>query len=90
MAVGVIIGAAFGKVVDSLVAAVIVSIVEKTIGGVDFGNCFLPLSGQTATMLAKAKKGGACLGLRKFRRGGHQLHRSRLHNLIDGKADESS
>ena len=66
LAVGVIIGAAFGKIVDSLVADVIMPIVGKIFGGVDFSNYFLPLSGQTATTLAEAKKAGAVLAYGSF------------------------
>ena len=45
LAVGVIIGAAFGKIVDSLVADMIMPLVGRIFGGVDFGDYFLPLSG---------------------------------------------
>jgi large conductance mechanosensitive channel len=59
LAVGVIIGAAFGKIVDSVVNDLIMPLVGRVVGGLDFSNYFIPLAGQTATTLADAKKGGA-------------------------------
>ena len=56
LAVGVIIGAAFGKIVDSLVGDIIMPLVGMIVGGLDFSNYFIPLAGQTATTLAEAKK----------------------------------
>jgi large conductance mechanosensitive channel len=44
LAVGVIIGAAFSKIVDSLVGDIIMPIVGKVTGGVDFSNMFIPLA----------------------------------------------
>jgi large conductance mechanosensitive channel len=66
LAVGVIIGGAFGKIVDSLVGDVIMPIVGKIIGGLDFSNYFIPLSGQTEAVLAEAKKAGAVLAYGSF------------------------
>ena len=66
LAVGVIIGAAFSKIVDSLVSDVIMPVVGKLIGGLDYSNYFLPLSGQTANTLAEAKKAGAVLAYGNF------------------------
>jgi len=66
LAVGVIIGGAFGKIVDSLVGDVIMPIVSKIFGGLDFSNYFIPLAGQTATTLAEAKKAGAVLAYGSF------------------------
>lgn len=66
LAVGVIIGAAFGKIVDSLVADVIMPIIGMVVGGLDFSNYFIPLAGQTATTLAEAKKAGAVLAYGSF------------------------
>ena len=66
LAVGVIIGAAFGKIVDSLVGDLIMPIVGKIFGGLDFNNYFVPLSGQTATTLVEAKKAGAVLAYGSF------------------------
>ena len=45
LAVGVVIGAAFGKIVDSLVKDIIMPPIGKLLGGVDFSNLFLILSG---------------------------------------------
>lgn len=66
LAVGVIIGGAFGKIVDSLVSDVIMPVVSKIFGGLDFSNYFIPLAGQTATTLAEAKKAGAVLAYGNF------------------------
>ncbi|HJV83565.1 large conductance mechanosensitive channel protein MscL [Noviherbaspirillum sp.] len=66
LAVGVIIGAAFGKIVDSLVGDIIMPVVGKVSGGLDFSNYFIPLSGQTATTLVEAKKAGAVLAYGSF------------------------
>ena len=66
LAVGVIIGAAFAKIVDSLVADIIMPVIGKIVGGLDFSNYFIPLSGQTATTLADAKKAGAVLAYGNF------------------------
>jgi large conductance mechanosensitive channel len=66
LAVGVIIGAAFAKIVDSLVGDVIMPLVGKVVGGLDFSNYFLPLAGQTATTLAEAKQAGAVLAYGNF------------------------
>lgn len=66
LAVGVIIGGAFGKIVDSLVGDVIMPLIGKIVGGLDFSNYFIPLSGQTATTLAEAKKAGAVLAYGSF------------------------
>jgi large conductance mechanosensitive channel len=66
LAVGVIIGAAFGKIVDSLVGDVIMPVVSKLFGGLDFSNYFVPLAGQTATALVDAKKAGAVLAYGNF------------------------
>ena len=66
LAVGVIIGAAFGKIVDSLVADIIMPVIGMVIGGLDFSNYFVPLAGQTATTLAEAKKAGAVLAYGSF------------------------
>ena len=66
LAVGVIIGGAFGKIVDSLVGDLIMPIVGKIFGGLDFSNYFIPLAGQTATALADAKKAGAVFAYGSF------------------------
>ena len=48
LAVGVIIGGAFGKIVDSIVRDIIMPIVGRIFGGLDFSNYFIPLAGQPA------------------------------------------
>ena len=66
LAVGVIIGGAFGKIVDSFVGDIIMPIVGKIFGGLDFSNYFIQLSGAPATNLADAKKAGAVLAYGNF------------------------
>lgn len=59
MAVGVIIGAAFGKIVSSLVTDVLMPPIGKLMGGVDFSNLFFTLGGGTYATLEEAKTAGA-------------------------------
>ena len=59
MAVGIIIGAAFGKVVSSFVTDVLMPPIGLLLGKVDFSNLFISLSGQSFESLADAKKAGA-------------------------------
>jgi large conductance mechanosensitive channel len=66
LAVGVIIGGAFGKIVDSIVGDLIMPLIGKIFGGLDFNNYFIALSGQTATTLVEAKKAGAVLAYGSF------------------------
>jgi large conductance mechanosensitive channel len=66
LAVGVIIGGAFGKIVDSIVADLIMPIVGKIFGGLDFSNYFIQLSGAPAATLADAKKAGAVFAYGNF------------------------
>jgi large conductance mechanosensitive channel len=67
LAVGVIIGAAFGKIVDSLVNDIIMPVVGKLFGGFDFSNMYIALNGQEAGLaLAEAKKLGAVLAYGNF------------------------
>jgi large conductance mechanosensitive channel len=67
LAVGVIIGGAFGKIVDSLVQDVIMPPVGRLFGGLDFANYYLPLNNQPLGMaLADAKKAGAVLAYGNF------------------------
>jgi large conductance mechanosensitive channel len=59
LAVGVIIGAAFGKIVSSLVADVLTPVIGKLVGGVDFSSLFVALGdGPRPESLAKAKEAG--------------------------------
>ncbi len=67
LAVCVIIGGAFGKIVDSLVGDVIMPVVSKIFGGLDFSSYYIGLAGQAAGMpLAEAKKAGAVLAYGNF------------------------
>ena len=67
LAIGVIIGAAFGGIVQSLVADVIMPVIGAVTGGLDFSNYFIPLSSNvTADTLAEAKKQGAVLAYGQF------------------------
>ncbi|MEY3271911.1 MAG: large-conductance mechanosensitive channel, partial [Pseudomonadota bacterium] len=66
LAVGVIIGGAFGKIVDSVVGDLIMPVIGKIFGGLDFSNYFIPLAGQTATTLVEAKKAGAVFAYGNF------------------------
>jgi large conductance mechanosensitive channel len=59
MAVGIIIGAAFGKIVSSLVNDVIMPPIGRLLGNVDFAGLFLNLGATAYTTLAEAKKAGA-------------------------------
>lgn len=68
LAIGVIIGAAFGKIVDSLVTDVIMPIIGRIFGGLDFRDYFFgltPAASQASTYDA-AKKAGATLGYGQF------------------------
>jgi large conductance mechanosensitive channel len=67
LAVGVIIGGAFGKIVDSVVNDLIMPLVGKAVGGLDFTNYYVALAGQDATLpLAEAKKLGAVFAYGNF------------------------
>jgi large conductance mechanosensitive channel len=59
LAVGVIIGAAFGTIVTSLVNDVLMPPIGRLLGGVDFKDLFISLSGQSFPTLAAAKAAGA-------------------------------
>jgi large conductance mechanosensitive channel len=67
LAVGVIIGAAFGTIVSSLVDDLIMPLVGAATGGLDFSNYFFPLSDAvTATTLDAAREQGAVFAYGKF------------------------
>ena len=67
LAVGVIIGAAFGNIVASLVGDVFMPIIGAVTGGLDFSNYFVGLSSKvTADTLAEARKQGAVLAWGNF------------------------
>lgn len=55
LAVGIIIGAAFGKIVTSFVSDILMPVVSLGLGQVDFSNLFIPLNGQRYETLAEAK-----------------------------------
>lgn len=59
LAVGVVIGAAFGKIVTSLVNDVIMPPLGLLLGGIDFSAYYLNLSGGTYATLAEAQEAGA-------------------------------
>lgn len=59
MAVGVIIGAAFQNIINSLVNDILMPVISKVTGGVDFTNWFISLDGSHYKTLAQAKKAGA-------------------------------
>jgi len=67
LAVGVIIGGAFGKIVDSIVGDLIMPVVSRIFGGLDFSSYYLPLAGQAMGLpLAEAKKLGAVFAYGNF------------------------
>ena len=67
LAVAVIIGAAFGKIVGSLTDDLIMPVIGAIIGGFDFSNYFIPLSSKvTATSLAAAREQGAVFAYGNF------------------------
>ena len=67
LAVGVIIGAAFGRIVDSLVQDIIMPPIGALLGGLDFANYYIPLNNQGTTLaLAEAKKAGAVIAYGNF------------------------
>ena len=59
MAVGIVIGAAFGKIVSSFVKDVLMPPIGKLMGGVDFSNLFVNLGEGTYATLAAAQEAGA-------------------------------
>jgi large conductance mechanosensitive channel len=59
MAIGVIIGGAFGKIISSLVSDVLMPPIGLLLGGVDFTGLFVTLSGTTQPSLVAAKAAGA-------------------------------
>ena len=59
MAVGIVIGGAFGKIVSSFVKDVIMPPIGKLMGGVDFSNLFINLSEGSYASLAEAQEAGA-------------------------------
>jgi len=67
LAVGVVIGAAFGQIIASLVGDLFMPVIGAVTGGLDFTNYFVGLSNKvTADTLAEAKKQGAVLAWGAF------------------------
>jgi large conductance mechanosensitive channel len=67
LAIAVIIGAAFGKIINSLVDDIIMPVIGAITGGLDFSNHFIGLSkAVTSPVYAEAKKEGAVLGWGNF------------------------
>ena len=67
LAVGVIVGAAFSKIVDSLVQDIIMPPIGLLVGGLDFSNYYVPLHHQAYGLpLAEAKKAGAVFAYGNF------------------------
>ena len=67
LAIGVIIGAAFGKIVESMVGDILMPVIGAMTGGLDFTNYFTSLSHSvTANTLVEAKKQGAVLAWGNF------------------------
>ena len=94
LAVGVIIGAAFGKIVDSIVKDLIMPIIGRVFGGLDFSNYFVLLAAPPAgyagpmTYEALTKAGVPLFAYGNFITVGAQLHHPGLHHLHDGQADQ--
>jgi large conductance mechanosensitive channel len=59
LAVGIVIGAAFGSIVTSFVNDILMPPIGLLLGKIDFSNLFITLSGQPYKTLAEAKAGGA-------------------------------
>jgi large conductance mechanosensitive channel len=59
MAVGIIIGAAFGKIITSLVSDILMPPLGRLLGKVDFSSLFINISGQSYATLAEAQKANA-------------------------------
>ena len=58
MAIGIIIGAAFGKIVSSFVSDILMPPLGLLIGRIDFSNLFINLSGTPVSTLAEARAAG--------------------------------
>ena len=61
MAIGIIIGGAFGKIIASMVNDVLMPIVGLVVGGVDFGSLYYALDGNSYESLAAAEEAGAAM-----------------------------
>ena len=93
LAVGVIIGAAFGGIVNSLVKDILMPPVGLLTGGLDFSNKFLILKGRTERRRLQypSRRGQGRRGdleLRKFHYSRDQFHHRRLLHFPRGQSDE--
>ena len=93
LAVGVIIGAAFGKIVDSLVNDLIMPVIGRIVGGLDFSNYFIPLAppptathGPMATR--RSPRPAFRVRVRQLHHRAAELRDPRLHHLPHGQADQ--
>ncbi|NTS30601.1 large conductance mechanosensitive channel [Phyllobacterium sp. YR620] len=66
LAIGVIIGAAFGRLVESIVADIFMPIIGLLTRGTDFTNLYLQLSGDAQPTLAAARQAGATIAYGNF------------------------
>ncbi|NJR13712.1 MAG: large conductance mechanosensitive channel protein MscL [Phyllobacteriaceae bacterium] len=66
LAIGVIIGGAFGALVNSMVADILMPIIGLITGGIDFSNMFIQLAGAPATTLEAAREAGSTLAYGSF------------------------
>lgn len=66
LAIGVIIGAAFGGLVQSVVNDILMPIIGLITGGIDFSQMFIQLKGDPAATLAQARENGATLAYGNF------------------------
>lgn len=68
LAIGVVIGAAFGKIVDSIVGDIFMPVIGFVTGGLDFSNYYIALSDavKPGMSYADAKKAGAVIGYGNF------------------------
>ena len=90
MAVGIIIGAAFGKIVSSLVEDIIMPPIGLLLGKVDFANLYINLSGQQWESVEAAKAAGADHPLWGLPEPDHQLPGSRLRRLSPREGGQPS
>ncbi len=59
MAVGIVMGGAFGAIINSLVSDIIMPLISLATGGIDFNNWFVSLDGSSYATLAEAQEAGA-------------------------------
>lgn len=66
LAIGIIIGAAFSGLVQSIVNDIIMPIIGRVTGGIDFSNMFIQLAGEPQPTLDAARKAGATIAYGNF------------------------